>query len=71
MLPIRRRPERRRLGRISKRGDVYLRTLLIHGARAVLNAAAMAREAKNREFIANQSVAKTLHLGCCKIDLRS
>lgn len=31
--------ECRRLGRISKRGDVYLRTLLIHGARAVLNAA--------------------------------
>lgn len=31
--------ERRRLGRISKRGDVYLRTLLIHGARSVLNAA--------------------------------
>jgi transposase len=30
--------ERRRRGRISKRGDVYLRTLLIHGARAVLNA---------------------------------
>lgn len=30
---------RRRLGRISKRGDVYLRTLLIHGARSVLNAA--------------------------------
>lgn len=27
---------RRRLGRISKHGDVYLRTLLIHGARAVL-----------------------------------
>ena len=26
----------RRLGKISKRGDVYLRTLLIHGARAVL-----------------------------------
>ena len=26
----------RRLGRISKRGDVYLRMLLIHGARAVL-----------------------------------
>lgn len=34
--------ERRRLGRISKRGDVYLRTLLIHGARAVLNAAQLA-----------------------------
>ena len=28
--------ERRRLGRISKQGDVYLRTLLIHGARTVL-----------------------------------
>lgn len=27
---------RRRLGRISKHGDAYLRTLLIHGARAVL-----------------------------------
>lgn len=27
---------RRRLGRISKRGDTYLRMLLIHGARAVL-----------------------------------
>lgn len=26
------------LGRISKRGDVYLRTLLIHGARAVITA---------------------------------
>jgi transposase len=26
----------RRLGAISKRGDVYLRMLLIHGARAVL-----------------------------------
>ena len=25
-----------KLGRISKRGDVYLRTLLIHGARAVI-----------------------------------
>jgi transposase len=30
---------RRRLGRITKQGDVYLRTLLIHGARAVLNGA--------------------------------
>jgi transposase len=27
---------RRRLGRISKRGDAYLRMLLIHGARAIL-----------------------------------
>jgi transposase len=31
--------ERRRLGSISKRGDVYLRTLLIHGARSALLAA--------------------------------
>lgn len=30
---------RRRLGSISKRGDVYLRTMLIHGARSVLLAA--------------------------------
>lgn len=31
--------ETRRLGRISKQGDTYLRTLLIHGARSILNAA--------------------------------
>jgi transposase len=31
--------EQRRLGGISKRGDVYLRTLLVHGARAALQAA--------------------------------
>jgi transposase len=30
---------RRSLGRISKRGDAYLRMLLIHGARAVLRGA--------------------------------
>ena len=35
--------ERRRLGRISKQGDPYLRTLLIHGARAVLLAARTAQ----------------------------
>lgn len=34
---------RRRLGRISKQGDVYLRTLLIHGARSALMAAHLAR----------------------------
>jgi transposase len=34
---------RRRLGRISKRGDVYLRTLLIHGARSALTAAHLAQ----------------------------
>jgi transposase len=37
----------RHLGRISKRGDAYLRTLLIHGARAVL-VAAERRERPNR-----------------------
>ena len=31
--------ERRRLGGISKQGDTYLRTLLVHGARSVLLAA--------------------------------
>lgn len=35
--------QRRRLGRISKQGDPYLRTLLIHGARAVLLAARSAQ----------------------------
>jgi transposase len=35
--------ERRRLGPISKQGDPYLRTLLIHGARAVLLAARSAQ----------------------------
>ena len=34
----------RRLGRVTKRGDVYLRTLLIHGARAVLRSAKVARK---------------------------
>jgi transposase len=33
----------RRLGRISKRGDGYLRTLLIHGARSALHAATARR----------------------------
>jgi transposase len=31
--------QQRRLGGLTKRGDVYLRTLLVHGARAVLQAA--------------------------------
>lgn len=36
---------RRRLGRISKQGDPYVRMLLIHGARAALNAARRAAHA--------------------------
>ena len=35
---------RRRLGRVTKRGDVYLRTLLTHGARAVLRSAKVAQK---------------------------
>jgi transposase len=37
--------EQRRLGRISKRGNRYVRTLLTHGARSVLRAAGAARRA--------------------------
>ena len=37
--------EHRRLGRISKRGNRYVRTLLTHGARSVLRAATVARRA--------------------------
>jgi transposase len=35
----------RKLGRISKQGDRYLRMLLTHGARAVLRSAALAKQA--------------------------
>lgn len=38
----------RRLGRITKRGDVYLRTLLIHGARAVMRQLAHRTDATSR-----------------------
>jgi transposase len=37
--------EKRRLGKISKQGDVYLRTLLVHGARSALLAAHRAERA--------------------------
>ena len=37
--------ERRRLGKISKQGDVYCRTLLVHGARSALLAARRAQRA--------------------------
>lgn len=36
-----------RLGRISKQGDVYLRTLLVHGARSELNFTSRHRDAKS------------------------
>jgi transposase len=38
----------RRLGGITKRGDRYLRTLLIHGGRAVIKAASKRDSARNR-----------------------
>lgn len=37
-----------RLGRISKQGDVYLRTLLVHGARTELNLTSRREDAKSR-----------------------
>lgn len=40
--------ERRRLGGITKQGDPYLRTLLIHGARSALLAAERARRADRK-----------------------
>jgi transposase len=51
--------ERRRLGRISKQGDPYLRTLLIHGARAVLLAA---RSAQRRGSCLDRLRTWALHL---------
>jgi len=39
---------KQRLGAITKHGDVYLRTLLIHGARAVLQVTAKRSDAKSR-----------------------
>ena len=56
--------ERRRLGRISKRGDVYLRTFLIHGARAVLNAAlSAARRGRPRDRLRAWAVATAERCG--------
>jgi transposase len=39
---------KQRLGAMTKHGDVYLRTLLIHGARAVLRVTANRNDAKSR-----------------------
>lgn len=41
-----------RLGRITKRGDTYLRYLLIHGARAVLQMAGKRKDKKSRWAVA-------------------
>jgi transposase len=45
----------RRLGRSTKRGDVYLRTLLIHGARAVMRHLARRTDATSRWVTALQA----------------
>lgn len=56
--------ERRRLGRISKRGDVYLRTLLVHGARAVLNATiSAARRGRSLDRLRTWALATTQRCG--------
>ena len=39
---------KQRLGAMTKHGDVYLRTLLIHGARAVLRVTHLRHDAKSR-----------------------
>lgn len=49
----------RRLGRITKCGDTYLRTLLVHGARAALRCAAIARK-QGRPLDRTQSWALSL-----------
>jgi transposase len=51
---------RRRLGRISKRGDVYLRMLLIHGARSVLW---HAKRMKNRDRLRSWALRLERKLG--------
>ena len=50
---------RRRLGRVTKRGDVYLRTLLIQGARAMLRSAKIAHK-KSRPLDRTQAWALAL-----------
>lgn len=47
--------QRRRLGRISKQGDSYLRTLLVHGARSVLWAG-KSKDGTDRLYIWGQEV---------------
>lgn len=47
------------LGPISKRGDAYLRTLLIHGARAVVNASLRGQKSDRRSLWIRQLVARS------------
>lgn len=52
--------EKRRLGRLTKRGDTSLRTLLIHGARAVLQAARL-KQRRGQPLNPLQSWALDVH----------
>ena len=58
--------ERRRLGGITKRGDVYLRTLLVHGARAALRTVG-AKEDRRSGWI--RGVAATHHANVAAVAL--
>jgi transposase len=51
---------RRRLGRISKRGDAYIRMLLIHGARSVL---CHAKKAKQHDRLRTWALALEKRVG--------
>jgi len=53
--------QHRYLGRISKRGDTYLRCLLVHGARAVLLAAQRAQRTRPTQLSRLQRSAIDLH----------
>ncbi len=58
--------DKRRLLAISKRGDVYLRTLLIHGARAVVS---QARHREDRLSRWVTGIAKRSHTNVAAVDL--
>lgn len=45
---------------ISKRGNKYLRTLLIHGARAVISSVDRSKDIKNNQFSQNKKLSKWL-----------
>ncbi len=55
-------PVSRRLGRITKRGDVYLRTLLILGAKSALQAA-LRKPPERRHRLQQWIVAVLAHIG--------
>lgn len=55
--------ERRHLGAMTRRGDTYLRTLIMHGARAVVHAARRRSDPRSRwiqELVARRGVHKAI-----------